>query len=99
MATHDLKVWPEFFAALVEGTKMFEVRRNDRGFAVGDVLHLREWTPERPDHEAPTHGAYTGRDVYRTVSYVLTGHVGGSFGIYYGFCVLGLIPYVMNDAN
>lgn len=65
-ATHDLKTWPEFFAAVIDGRKTFEVRRtDDRRFAVGDVLRLREWDP--------TSGAYTGRETARCVSYIVEG--------------------------
>lgn len=48
MTTHDLKVHPEYFAALADGTKPFEARKDDRDppYAVGDVLRLREWDQE-----------------------------------------------------
>ena len=46
---HDLKVWPAFFDPLADGTKPFEARKDDRGFAVGDVLHLREYDPQAFD--------------------------------------------------
>lgn len=42
---HELKTWPRYFERLLDGTKTFEVRKNDRGFKVGDVLWLREWEP------------------------------------------------------
>lgn len=47
MTTHDLKVHPPYFAALADGTKTFEARKDDRDplYAVGDVLRLREWDP------------------------------------------------------
>ena len=40
---HDLKTWPEYFEAVKSGAKRFEIRRNDRAFLVGDVLHLIEF--------------------------------------------------------
>ena len=80
---HELKTWPAFFAAIRDGDKTFEVRRNDRGFQTGDVLVLREWDPNRSYGS----GAYTGNDEWRTVTYVLTGE---EFGIKDGFCVMGL---------
>lgn len=68
--THDLKVWPEFFGAILDGRKTFEVRNTrDRCFAVGDVLRLREWTPARGEQP----GDYTGREVTRAVSYIVQG--------------------------
>jgi hypothetical protein len=65
---HELKCWPEFFAALLDGRKTFEYRRNDRGFAVDDVLWLREW--------GPVSECYTGRELRRRVTYVLHSTVG-----------------------
>jgi Domain of unknown function (DUF3850) len=46
---HELKVWPPYFDQIAAGVKTFDVRRNDRGFQVGDVLILHEWNPEQPD--------------------------------------------------
>lgn len=43
MTTHALKTAPEHFQALMDGTKTAELRKDDRGFAVGDVLLLCEW--------------------------------------------------------
>lgn len=43
---HDLKIWPQYYARVAEGTKTFEVRENDRGFQYGDTVVLREWDPE-----------------------------------------------------
>ena len=39
---HELKTESKYFARVLDGTKTFEIRRNDRGFAVGDVLILKE---------------------------------------------------------
>ena len=62
---HELKVWSEFFGALLSGEKTFELRRDDRGFHAGDVLWLREWNERTKE--------YTGRDLRRKVTYLLGG--------------------------
>lgn len=61
MREHELKCWPQFFDAVVDGRKTFEFRRFDRGFEVGDVLKLREWEK----------GVYSGREIKRKVTYIL----------------------------
>jgi hypothetical protein len=38
---HELKTWPGPFQAIVDGSKRFELHKDDRGFAVGDTLWLR----------------------------------------------------------
>ena len=43
MATHELKILPEYFEAVERGDKKFECRINDRGYKVGDTLILRRW--------------------------------------------------------
>lgn len=54
MTTHELKIWPEFYAVVASGAKSFEVRwGDDRQYAGGDQVNLREWDPAT--------GAYTGR--------------------------------------
>jgi hypothetical protein len=60
---HDLKTWPDYFQAIADGAKTFEIRIDDRGFKVGDVLLLREW-----DHKR---FVYTGRSLRRRVTHVL----------------------------
>lgn len=79
MARHYLKTWPTFFESVFVGAKTFEVRKNDRGFSVGDTLVLEEYRPET--------GEYTGERLVVTVSYMLHG---GQFGIEEGYCVLGI---------
>jgi hypothetical protein len=75
------------------GEKPFELRKNDRDYKVGDVLHLQVWEPRT--------NSYTGREAYRRVSYVLTGAGIGCIaplrGLMIGYAILGLIG--MRETN
>lgn len=88
---HHLKSWPEPFAAMEEGRKTFDVRKDDRGFMVGDVICLHEWDPGlQPYASLDVEPGETKADrLYRKVTYVL---YGGRFGLPEGLCVLGVEP-------
>lgn len=85
---HELKTWPQQFAALLDGSKPYEVRVDDRGFAVGDLLRLAEW-----DYAAER---YTGRETTRRVTHILEP---GTFGLRPGYVVLSLAPVDDADAD
>lgn len=38
MTTHRLKVLIKYADAIMDGTKTFEIRKNDRGYKVGDKI-------------------------------------------------------------
>lgn len=38
MTTHRLKVLIKYADAIMNGTKTFEIRKNDRGYEVGDMI-------------------------------------------------------------
>ncbi len=78
MSTHDLKIWPGFFSMVLTETKTFEIRKNDRGYCVGDRLILREFDPDTQ--------SYTGRVLSRVVT-VLSDYEQKP-----GFIVLGIAP-------
>ncbi len=91
MTTHDLKIWPQWYDAVADATKTFEVRKDDRGFEVGDKLLLREFRPAV--------GTYTGRTVEREIVYILRTHgwrarsaenIEALDGLQPGYCVLGI---------
>lgn len=42
--THTLKTLPRYFSRVADGTKNFEIRRNDRVFQAGDKVILQEVT-------------------------------------------------------
>jgi len=77
--THELKCWDEFMDDIATETKQFEVRKNDRGFNVGDTLILKGWNNYFAE--------YTGAVIEAEVTYALTG---GVFGIEEGYVVMGI---------
>lgn len=80
MIVHDLKVNPQFWEAVKNGSKPFEVRRNDRNFKVGDVCRLRQYS-----HDL----GYVGTDeVCYPISYILHNEDFPN-GVPIGFVVLG----------
>jgi hypothetical protein len=80
-AVHNLKTWPEPFNAVCNGQKTHEVRKNDRDFKVGDILHLYEWNPETKE--------YTGLWTDVRVNYISEG---GTFGLPTNLCVMSIGP-------
>lgn len=44
---HRLKTLTKFWGAVYRGEKTFELRKNDRNFAVGDTLCLIEYPGDR----------------------------------------------------
>lgn len=79
MKVHELKIWPRQLTEIVSGLKRYEIRKNDRDFAIGDRLLLREYVPET--------GRYTGKD-YRVVVTWMT--PGGHFGLPEDLCVMSI---------
>ena len=64
---HELKTWPQFFEAIIDGRKTFELRVNDSGFNAGDQLLLREYDPK----VVAECFRYTQRKILVDVTYVL----------------------------
>ena len=77
MKTHELKIIPEYFEAVVSGKKNFEIRKNDRNFHVGDKVVLKEWNGAE----------YTGNQVERYISYIL---FDWQAGLKDGYCIIAL---------
>lgn len=67
--THKLKIWTSFADCVLDGTKTFEVRRNDRGFQKGDTIVF-----EVMDDGGVLHNTFhelNGKEY--TITYVLNG--------------------------
>ena len=79
MIRHLLKTWSPFYQDVVDGKKTFEYRKDDRNFAEGDKLHLREFNPATEE--------FTGKEIIVDVIYKICG---GAFGIPDEYCILGI---------
>lgn len=79
MKIHDLKCWREPFRAVAYGLKRHEFRKDDRDFAVGDVLRLHGF-----DEVNQTMLAEPAIEV--VVTYISR----DSFGIPDGYCVMSI---------
>jgi len=77
---HCLKIWPEHVQQVLAGAKPFEIRKDDRGFTVGDLVRLREFEPATQD--------YTGRELQRRISCITRS--AGPIALLDGLVVLGL---------
>lgn len=87
MTKHVLKIWPEYYDAVANGIKTFEIRKNDRDFKIGDTIRLREYNSAMETEIDAER--YTGRDIKVCVVYMLTSMDYPS-GIPEGYCILGI---------
>lgn len=86
--THTLKCWPKFFDAIVDGRKRHDLRRvGDRDFQVGDLMMLREFSPDAD--------AYTGRVQAVRITYItsaLEPCALSDSALHEDFCILSIVP-------
>jgi len=80
--THELKLCKRFYETVASGAKTYEVRKNDRGFKVGDTLRLIPVT----DDEKRTY-VTSLQPLLAEVSYMLAEP---GWGIENGYCVMAL---------
>lgn len=89
---HTLKIQPQYFSAVQSGAKPFEIRKNDCGFKVGDVLELEEWEP-------CSHCEATGKVFARPNRFPLVSvechECSGSKGHYTGQSITRRVTYIL----
>jgi hypothetical protein len=81
MTVHQLKCQTPYFAEVAAGTKMFEVRYNDRGYQRGDTIVLTEYEGSWQTGNPP---------ITLEVTYVYAGDPRFRGGLAAGWVVLGL---------
>lgn len=82
MTIHKLKVWSEYMEDLINESKTFEVRFNDRDFQLGDILILEEFDREK--------NQYLNRSLKVKVTYILDNKVFNA--IKDGFVIMAIKP-------
>lgn len=85
MKIHELKTDPIPFSDVYSGLKTFEIRKDDRHFQVGDVLHCRETLYSGAAMKTNSPLLYTGRELLAEVSCVLRG-----YGLVDGWVVMSI---------
>ena len=85
---HQLKCEAQYFEAVVQGRKLFEVRKNDRGIRPGDFLALNALNED---------GEETGLCVLLRINYILD----DPRFVKEGTVIMGFLPCEihMNDAG
>jgi hypothetical protein len=88
MTIHTLKTDPIPFADVLGGAKRFEIRKDDRGFAVGDILDLRATVSTGAQMAAGAPLEYTGRELSATVTHLMHGP---AYGLADGWVIMSII--------
>lgn len=78
--THAVKTWIEYFEQQYSGKKLFELRKDDRPYNVGDTFISQEYNHIKSE--------YTGRELKYTIDYILRN--AENFGLKKGYCILQL---------
>lgn len=73
---HDIKIAASYYDDVVSGRKRFELRKNDRGYKVGDSLKMLEFDD----------GKHTGSIIDADIIYMLEEYA----GLEEGYCILGI---------
>ena len=79
---HYLKTETEYFQAIEEEEKKFELRKDDRDFKMYDYVYFQEVVS----------GAYTGRELGPfEINYILHSKDAGKYGLAEGHCIFNWV--------
>lgn len=84
--THEVKSWPNLFAATLRGEKTHEMRKTlDRDYRIADYLNLNEYDP--------TTSTYSGRTLLLRITYVTSTQIPCALsgeGLGSNYCILSV---------
>lgn len=84
------KILPQYFDAIVQKNKRFELRKDEDDIQQGDILILKEWDENQ----------FAGRAIRCLVSYVIRSVP--EYGLAKGYCVIGFsrwTPFETDDTE
>lgn len=87
MKTHIKKLTQPFFDDVWDGNKMFEIRKNDCNYTIGDLIVLKEYDP--------MNDTYSGREIEAFIIYVLQDYE----GLEKDYCILGILIWKTKERN
>ena len=85
MKTHELKTDPHVFELSLNGLKNYEIRFDDRGFNVGDILLLKETKYSDKQMKRGKPLFFTGRTLTKKVNSIFIG-----YGLQNGWVILNV---------
>jgi len=88
MKIHELKILDKYAAEVALGRKRFELRKDDRGYEVGDLIHFNV-IADKPDPtlDACVFTLMNSGNLYR-ITYILRDVP--QYGLAEGYCIFGI---------
>lgn len=91
----EIKCWPEPYAALLDGRKTFEWRKDDRPYRLGATLVEREWEPCHRCGQTGISDHY--HNPAQGIEKTTCEHCGGSGGNYTGRSARYTVTYILRE--
>ncbi len=82
---HVVKSWSHFFDAIKAGKKLHDLRKDDRDYEVGDIMHLKRYDIEK--------GQFTGDWLVAEITYITNNKYPCAFSssvLPQDYCILSL---------
>ena len=92
MTIHELKIQLDYYNAIVNGRKTFELRKDDRGFRVGDLIQFRILGKNL----FGLNNSFLATDLY-VITYILKDVP--EYGLDKDYCILGIKKAVIKEVE
>lgn len=86
MKLHEIKIKEDYFNAILRGEKTFELRKNDRDYKVGDLIHFIDIKQSNSDN--CDCDIYINEDDLYKITYILKNVE--EYGLDKDYCILGI---------